>query len=545
MKVNLAEAQQLKGELQFQAYACLDTTGTREIYNVIRPRLRADQERFYKWARAQQGPALTMSLRGVAVDKVRKAERLAAVSRELAAKIKEVQAMPQVADIWDGAELETGYCTAGKVTPSGNLQRHKWPRIVPKPKHPPRDMVCERCGVSRWKPVEFSPTSTHQCHRLFYDLMKLPKVIGKTGSPTTDDEALAKLGHRHKGLYHLTEAMRAVRDLAKQRGFLGAKLTVDGRYPSSFNVGAAWTSRWSSSKSHFGEGGNLQNIGEMHRSMFVADPGFKMFYADLKTAESLLVAHLYGEEKYIEAHKGDVHTFVTREVWPELPWTGDIKLDKKIAQNNNPPWDMAPGHDYRFQSKRVQHGSNYGLTAAGMAMIAHIPIKAAAQAQGRFFEAFPKIREGQRLMAKRVENQLAIENPLGRAIRLFGRPWDGHTYKQGLAFPAQSGVADILDLALWQVWANCDAVQDQTIQCLAQVHDAILGQFRERHEVEAVKSLFRLMRIPVPITDLWGVTRVCTIEVEVAVGRNWGKRNTDPNKGPLNPDGLEEVKEVA
>jgi DNA polymerase I-like protein with 3'-5' exonuclease and polymerase domains len=484
-----------------------------------------------------------MSMRGVKVNTVRKTETLMRVTRELKAAILNVQAFEQVKALWDGAELETGPCPKGGLTKSGKQQLHKWPLLKPKPKHPPRDMVCERCGVSRWKPVEFSPTSSHQCHRLFYELLKVQKVIGKTGTPTTDDEALVKIGLRNKAHYLLCAAMREVRDLAKQKGFLSATLTSDGRYPSSFNVGAAWTSRWSSSKNCFNEGGNLQNIGEQHRSMFEADEGYRMFYADLKTAESLLVAHLYGDENYIEAHKGDVHTYVTREIWPDLPWTGDIKLDKKIAQSSNPPWDLAAGHDYRFQSKRVQHGSNYGLSPVGMAMIAHIPIKAAAYAQGQFFSAFPKIREGQKIIGQRVENQLGIENPLGRVVRLFGRPWDGHTYKQGLAFPAQSGVADILDLALWQVWDQCDAVDKQLIQCLAQVHDAILGQFPKDAEKEAVKALFRLMRIPVPITDLWGTTRTCTIEVEVAVGGNWGKRNLDEKKGPLNPDGLEEVKE--
>ena len=43
MKISLAEAQTQVGELRFGAYACLDATGTLEIFQNLRGRLTPDQ----------------------------------------------------------------------------------------------------------------------------------------------------------------------------------------------------------------------------------------------------------------------------------------------------------------------------------------------------------------------------------------------------------------------------------------------------------------------------------------------------------------------
>jgi len=541
MRVSLKQAQNLVGEARFQAYACLDATGTREIFDNLLPKLNEDTARVYAWARCQQAPAVMMTLRGVRVDTVELAKARRRTAQELNAVIEKIRNCAAVKEFWAEKMLNSGDCPEAPPRSNGSPGKHLWPRktkknpVVP----PPEEMTCQRCGAPRLIPKPFLPTSDDAVKKLLYTYIKAPKQFGKTGSLTADGDALDTLravGTRKKKfecLVELCDLLKECRDLSKQQGFLNAEIK-DGRYYSSFNVGAAWTGRFSSSQDPFGNGGNLQNIAEKNRKIFTADPNYLMFYADLKTAESMLVAYLSGEEKYIEAHKSDVHTFVCREVWKdELPWTGDIKQDKKIATSHNPPWDTAPGHDYRFQSKRVQHGSNYGLTPFGMAIIAHIPVAAAKEAQQRYFEAFPGIRDWQRHVIERVERGLPIYNPFGRVVRLTGRPWDSHTHKQGLAFGPQSGVADILNMAMWRVFSRYDP---DLIQILAQVHDAILGQFPADRKDEAIAALMEAMQITFPIEDIHGKVRYCTIPVEIAVGHNWGKASEE------NPHGLKEVK---
>jgi hypothetical protein len=139
-------------------------------------------------------------------------------------------------------------------------------------------------------------------------------------------------------------------------------------------------------------------------------------------------------------------------------------------------------------------------------------------------------------VAATVQEQGTLYNALRRSARLFGRPWDAHTYKQGLSFGPQGGIGDVLNLGLWRVWRHCEAIDDPLLQCLAQVHDAILGQYPVAKREAAIAALFHFMAVATPITDILGVSRVCTIPVEVACGGNWGK------KSPENPCGMEEVK---
>lgn len=560
MKVTLAQAQTLQGEKGFSAYACLDTTGTREIYDILRPRLDADQERVYRWSLAQLSPSITMTRRGCRIDPYALQEAKKQLEKDAILAEKAIQSLPLVVERWDGEQLNRSDCPKNKPRKNGSPGKHLWPRRKPgEMPLPEKEKRCVHCGASRVAPKPFEASSSTQCKHLLYDLLRVPVHHGKDGTVTTDDDALQRISHagvawvdlpnKHQGwrrirrqlpgLKELCDAILQMRDINKQLGFLNCKLSDRGRFHASFNVAAAWTGRWSSSKDPFQRGGNFQNIGEQHRHIFIPDPGRKIGYADLKTAESLQVAYLAGDENYIEAHKGDVHTWVARELWPDLGWTGDLKEDKKLASNSYPEWDNVPGHDFRFQSKRIQHGSNYGLSPQGIAMIAKIPFEQAREAQRRYFTAFPMIREYQGYVAGRVKGAFPLYNALRRVVRLFGRPWDDHTRKQGLAFSPQGGVGDVLNTGLWRVWKDCDP---WLVELLAQVHDAILFQYSISNEDKAISALRERMRVETPITDFQGVERICTIPVEIAVGLNWGKFNDKPEKGRINLKGLVEVK---
>lgn len=514
--LTLSEAQNLPpGQLKDWAYNALDTTGTREVADTLLPLLVPSTQHIYNFERALQNPAFSMMMKGVRIDTIKRAELVGQLKKELAREIKAISTMKGIVDVWDGRTLETGWC------PEELGKRHKWPKGVPD-----EDRKCERCHTPRIVSKPFEPNSTAQVFHLIYDLHKIPKMKNKKGEYSVDDDVLERLGHKYSSIQHITEAIRDVRDKTKQLGSLNAKLTPNNRYHSSFNVGAAWTGRFSSSKNPYMMGGNLQNWAERHRITLIPDEGMELAYLDLKQAESNVVAHVSQDIAYIEAHRiGDVHTFVARLVWPELKWTGDLKQDKKIAKVN-PQWDLAPGHDFRFQAKRIQHGSNFGLTPQGISMIAHIPLIEAKKAQANYFMAFPKIRVWQEQQAIKIRNHEHLTNRLGRTILLFGRPWDPHTIKQGLAFDPQSSVADILDLAMLRMWWDMDPMQ---IELLAQVHDALLLQF-QRGRLDILKQAISYMQIPIPVHG-----RTMIIQPEIAVGMNWGKRSED------NPIGIEEI----
>lgn len=505
-------------------YNAVDTLATREIADVLLPRLDPVDARTYAFERAVQGPAMTMTKRGILVDTDARDDSVKVLRKELRAQERALAKMPLVVNNWDGVEKETGECPKSKRKDG----KHSWQPGVPDAP----ERICTMCGRSRYKSSPLNVNSPPQIKHLLYDILHIKRQFDKDGAVTTDEEALERIGRRWPKYKELTDAILAVKGLRKQIGFLNSRLTYDKRFKSTFSVGTAWTGRWSASKDAFGFGGNSQNIAERHRHIFIADPGYELCYADLKQAESNVVAHLSGDEGYIEAHaSGDVHTYVTRLVWPDLPWTGDLALDKAIAKQL-PDWDPVPGHDFRFQAKRIQHGSNYGLSPFGIAIIAHIPVEAAQRAQRAYFRAFPNIPLWQQSIAALVRDRQPLYNPLGIRVKLFGKPDREHTYKQGLAFPAQSAVAHIINIAVWQLWMELDPTD---LLLLAQIHDAILWEHRIEDRDRVLKLAAPLMRIPVPIKDFRGTTRTAIIETEAAVGHNWGHKNAS------NPDGLVEV----
>ena len=509
------EAMRLGGWRRQMAYNAFDVTGTLAVANALLPRFDEHSELIYKFERACCSPAMAMMRRGVRVDTQRRTKAIDALRKDLAAAAKAINKLPLIKELWDGTELETGKCRKSKRKDG----RHTWPKG-----EPDATRRCEQCNRPRTKRSPFNGNSHYQTTHLFHDILDVPPQKNKKGEYSVDEEVTERIGRKWPKFKDLTEAILEVRSYKKQIGFLNSPLTADNRFMSSVNVGTAWTGRWSNSVNPYRLGNNLQNVAERARGMFVADPGMKMFYADLEQAESRTVAYVAEDEEYITAHEsGDVHTFVCRMLWPDLEWTGDLKQDKVVAKEN-PPWDLAPGHEWRFQAKRCQHGLNYGLTPRGVSAWAHIPLAEATTMYERYFDTFPGIKVRQERTTVKVQEHDWLENPLGRRIKLFGRPWDPHTVKQAFSFIPQSTVADVLNLALWHVWNQYDP---ELIWLLAQVHDAILGQFPRDAEEEAVPKLLDAMSIPVPILG-----RTMTIPVEVAVGLNWGKKSKE------NPNGL-------
>lgn len=502
------------------AYNALDCCVPQDILAALLPKLTKLTERIYAFERACQAPAMAMMRRGVRVNPVRHADALGEARKDLRHREKAAAQVPEVREVWDGTEIETGLCK--KSTRKDG--RHKWPRGVPDSP----DRRCETCGAARVKPSPFNANSHTQTARLLHDLLGIPRQKNSKGEWSVDESVLDRIGRKWDRFRKLTDAILEVRGAKKQIGFLKSikpDLWNEGRARSSFNVGQAWTGRWSSSKDPFQRGTNLQNIAEKHRRVFVADPGYDLGYADLEQAESRTVAYIAGDEAYIAAHEeGNVHVVAARVFWPDHDWTGDPKLDKKFCKETPLPWD--PDHTYYDNSKRNQHGLNYGLTPMGLAQHTHQPLYLAKLAYERYFDWAPGIKTWQLEVARTIRDHGVIVTPLGRPNIFFGRPWDKHTIRQAIAFVPQSTVADVLNIALWLVWKEMDP---GLVQLLAQVHDAILFQF-PRGQLEAVRGVTQRMTLPIPVGE-----REMVIPVEVTVGRNWGHQSES------NPDGLKEV----
>ena len=500
------DAARLKGQLAHWAYNALDCCTTAGVFEAIEPLLDDVTRRTYAFERACQAPAMAMMRRGILVDVRARDRAVKRVVAELKAQTVAINAMPACRDKWDGTELETGKCR--KATRKDG--RHKWPKGVPD-----AERRCVDCDTARVKREAFNPGSWQHSWRLFYDLHQIPKQKNSKRQYSVDEECLDRIARKYKRVRDVALGIVVAKGTSKQLGFLKSELSPAGRMHSSSNVGAAWTGRWSSSKDAYKRGTNVQNIAEKNRHIFIADPGMKLGYFDLSQSDSRVVAYDAEDEAYIAAHEsGNVHVVAARMFWPDLPWTGDDGLDKTLAKTTPLPWH--PDLMYYDQSKKNQHGLNFGLSPHGLAMHSHQPVAEAERAYDRYFAWAPRVKAWQNRIKAEVAETGELTNPLGRRCQFFGMRNDPHTAKQGLSFIPQSMTADVLNIALWHVWHDLDPAH---VALLAQVHDAILFQFLTVEEEAVTREVLARMEIAVPMRG----GRTMVIPVEPSTGWNWGK----------------------
>lgn len=453
-----------------QIYNGLDVCCTAEILDALLPQLDNHTAATYNFSKALQGPALEMRLRGVLVDQHRKSE--------------------VVDELFNNLEIL-----------NRNLER----------------IVLDGCGLSH-----FNWRSNADLHTLFYDRLRIP-VITRNGRPTVNREALERM-EAYTVAKPIVAHIKGMRDIGKKISVLQTAIDPDGRMRTSYNIAGTSTGRFSSSFSEFGTGGNLQNIEENLRSIFIADPGMKMAKFDAKSGESYAVGaveyNLFGDTRYLDAcESGDPHTATARICWPKLPWTGDMDKDKEIAEV---PYYRH--YSYRFMCKKLGHGSNYGGKAQTLSAQAKVPITVVSEFQPKYFTAFPAHLQWHHHVEQSLRRDGYLVSLTGRKRWFFGRRNDDSTLREAIAYDPQCSLADIVNNAMLNIW------RANTATLMMHDHDALTFQYPEEQEDEIIPQLLEQLRYPIQLSH----GRVLEIPYDAKCGWNKG----DFSKA--NPDGLKD-----
>ncbi|KKK84288.1 hypothetical protein LCGC14_2784870, partial [marine sediment metagenome] len=127
--------------------------------------------------------------------------------------------------------------------------------------------------------MEINLNSAPQKVRLLYGFMGLPMQYShKTKKPTTDKDAINRLRKK----YPKDKILKAISDYQHYSKLISTYTSMKGELDGRVRTSYGWVStfRLNSSESHFGGGGNLQNIpvrteeGRLIRKLFIPDPGF-------------------------------------------------------------------------------------------------------------------------------------------------------------------------------------------------------------------------------------------------------------------------------
>jgi DNA polymerase I-like protein with 3'-5' exonuclease and polymerase domains len=452
-----------------QVYNGLDCCVTAECLDAMVPQLDALTDATYQFSKALQGPALEMSLRGVLVDRIRLAE--------------------VIDDFFDKIDfLER------------NLSR----------------IVLEGVGLPgfNWR----SPAD-RAC--LFYDRLGIPQIKNK-GRLTTDRAAREKM-EAYTIAKPIITHMNAIADLAEKIKKLKTKVDSDGRIRTTYNIAGTNSGRFSSSFSVFGTGGNLQNIEESLRSIFIADRGMKFAKCDAKSGESFVVGaiewNLFDDPRYLDAcESGDPHTAVARICWPELPWTGDLKRDKGLAER---PYYRH--YSYRFMCKKLGHGSNYGGAPPTLAQQSRLPIDVVIAFQPKYFSAFPAHQQWQQYVDSTLRRTGFLVSLTGRKRWFFGRRNDPDVLREAIAYDPQGSLADIVNRAMLHIW------KQNYVTIMMHEHDALTFQYPEHLEDEIIPRIMKDLVVTIPLKH----GRELRIPYDCKTGWNKGEYNASTN-----PEGL-------
>jgi DNA polymerase-1 len=382
-------------------------------------------------------------------------------------------------------------------------------------------MVREGVGwdIQKWN-------SPGQVATLLYDVLGVKEIKVK-GRRTANRDALEKIASLHFDAEPLINHILFMRDKIKKVQTLRARVDKDGRLRTSFNIAGTDTGRFSSSFSEFGvSGGNLQNVEEGLRRIFIADRGMKFAYIDKEQAESRAVGaicwNLFRSGGYLDAcESGDLHTAVCRMAWTDVPWTGDSVADRVLADQ-----PFYRQHSRRHMAKVLGHGTNYRGQPFTMRQHTKLDMDLITDFQRRYFTGFPEIARWHGAVETALKEDGYLINLLGRKRWFFGRRTEQETVRKAVAYDPQSSVADILNRDMLAVWRL------NIVQLLLQVHDAILIQYPEEKEDELIPKILAAMSTEVALE----AGRSLRIPNEVKTGWNWG------NATPDNPDGLKKWK---
>ena len=463
------EPQSLFGPEREWVYNGLDCCVTAEVLDVLLPQLSPQTQKTYEFSKSLQGPVLDMGRRGVLIDAKRKEELLQ--------------------EYWEKVD-----------------KRERW---------------IERMAKEAFGIVGFNWRSPADLQRMFYDKCRFPVITTKEGRTTVNRSALEKIEKECRLASYVIRLITESRELTKRMEALNKK-TLDGRMRTSYNIAGTVTGRFSSSWAEFGDGGNMQNIEEGLRSIFISDPGMKMATFDAEQGESRCVGaiewNLFKDDKYLNScQSGDLHTVVSRLCEPDYGWTGDLIEDRKIAEK---PYYRH--HDLRKLCKSIGHGTNYGGQPNTLSRMYKVEVALIAEFQKKYFKAFP----AHRMWHAWVENQIRSVGHLtsltGRLRHFFGRRDSPDTYRQALDFDPQCSLSDIVNAGMLKVWLS------ECCELLIQGHDSITVQYHEEQEDDTITEILSYLYHELTLKH----NRTMTIPYGIKTGWNWGSYSA------TNPDGL-------
>jgi len=315
-----------------------------------------------------------------------------------------------------------------------------------------------------------SPRSAPQLRELFFAKLKL------VGRGLSTDATNRKRMYDHYKTGDAAKKVITILDTYKKEDkFLGtyAEMTID----DDDRVRCDWKQygttkapgRLSSSSVMWGSGTNLQNQPERAYAMFIADPGYELFYFDLSQAEARYVGWEARIEKWKEQFERarlnpgtyDCHRALASEMW-NIPYDDVPKKDR----------DASGIITKRFTAKRCRHGLNYRMGPDRLAETTGLLLNEAHNAYNIYHRITPELRRWWKELEDEVKKTRVLYNAFGRRLMVLERI-DEDSLESIVAFKPQSSIGDKVSQVIYQ--SHSDEQWPRHARILLNVHDALIG----------------------------------------------------------------------
>jgi len=360
---------------------------------------------------------------------------------------------------------------------------------------------------------EINPNSPQQLMNYFY-IKKGYKPYTTRGKITTDVNAMKRLARR--GVPEANLILK-IRKQVKLRGtYLEVKLEEDDRIRSNFNPIGSKYGRFSSSKTIFDTGMDLQNQPEYVRQFFMADEDCIIYSLDLEQAENKIVAYISPEPNMIEAfeNKEDIHRKTAGLILNKPP--EEVSDEEGSYPFGEEDWSE------RKMGKKTNHAFNYRWGYKKFALTSGLPERVGKALKDSYFMFYPGVIRYHNWVEADLQKSRKLVNCLGRVFYFLDR-WGDDLVTDAVAFNPQSTVSDIINSrGLDPLYYNQKDFYGLDLLC--QVHDEVLFQIPIslglEYHADCLLKLKRSLEQPIR----WKQTTF-TIPVGAKMGLRWGKKN--------------------
>jgi len=549
----------------FHEYCCKDSAVTYEINTVLDKNLKGPPLDNYRFNLKLTEPLLYMELHGMPYDKEKASARRASLlvqANRLQYALNEIAGFPQpkTKDEWFRqlvsqccfVRLQSEVTSLDQVLFNCKMTSYAEAQQAIGILSKDTLSLADVGELSSLLSVGLNVESPKQMCDFLYRQLGLPVQYKKVGGRLTDSETsdvLSLLVLYKKTNDPTLKLILQLRGLRTRAETLTAEVDPDGRMRCGFNLlstdskgdetgggGATSTGRLSCSTSPTGSGFNLQTVTKKDRDCFPAEPGMWFFQCDLAGADGWTVAaHCLscGDPTMMEDYKFGLKP---AKIIALLYLKGSSVL--RLPRHDLKPLCNEVDQDgwLYFASKRVQHGSNYGMKGQTMSSQilkdsyklfgepTFVEPHVCDQLQSLYFMRYPGILAWHDRTKHRLKTDGYLISASGHKRTFFGRRNDHDTLKQALAEEPQNNTTYATNLALLRMWFDPDnkVVRSDTkcslvIQPLHAIHDAITGQFPRSRTAWALPRIRSYFNNPITIAG-----QQIIIPFEGHYGSSWG-----------------------